>query len=322
MIISQSPFRISLFGGSTDYKSFYEKYGSLLIGFALNKYCYINIRKTPRIFSHKSSINYSRTEIVKNNADIEHNGVRGVLQNYKIKYGVDLTCLTDLPAQTGIGSSSAFVVGMIKALKRLENKDISKKELAEIAIYIERELLQEPGGIQDSIWSAYGGLNSIEIEKEGDFHVRPLPVSQDFREEFIRRSILVYTGKTRQSFKIAQSHDTIDAQKHKMEILDIAKDAYSLFRNEDLDKIGQLLQKSWIAKKKTSNLISSPNIEKIYKYLKTNGVIGAKLCGAGKNGFLYGILKDNVDKKHLPVKIKKNMIDFNIDYEGSKIIHE
>lgn len=321
MIISKTPHRISLFGGSTDVKSFYSKHNSLLIGFAINKYCYLTLRKTPTIFNYKTSINYSRTEIVKNNADIQHDGVRGVLEHFKIKYGIDLSCLTDIPSQTGMGSSSSFIVGMINSLMKLNKKSMGKEELAKTAIYIERELLKEPGGLQDSIWSSYGGFNSIDINKAGDFFIKPLPVCHDFKNEFLRRSILVYTGKTRQSFAIAKSHDNVSAEKSKREILDIAKEAYTKFAGHDIDAIGKLLHESWQAKKRTSNLISSSNIDKTYKYLKSCGCLGGKLLGAGGSGFIYCILDENTDKSKLPRKIKKNIIDFGIDYEGSQIIN-
>ena len=142
MIISKTPFRVSLFGGSTDYESFYSVYGSLLIGFAIDKYCYTSIRKTPNIFSHLSRISYSKVETVADNKDIDHNGVRGVLEYLKETGGYEITHLSDLPSQTGIGSSSSFIVGLLKCFKNL-----SVKELAESAIYVERKLLDEAGGI-------------------------------------------------------------------------------------------------------------------------------------------------------------------------------
>ena len=154
MIISKTPFRVSLFGGSTDYESFYSQNTSLLIGFALDKYCYLLTRKTPKIFNHKSKIMYSSIETVNNNKDIQHNGVRGVLEFLNIKYGLEISHLSDLPSQTGIGSSSSFIVGLLNALYTLKNTDTSKKELAEQAIYIERKLLAESGGVQDQIWAA------------------------------------------------------------------------------------------------------------------------------------------------------------------------
>ena len=178
MIISKTPFRVSLFGGSTDYESFYSKYGSLLIGFGINKYCYTSVRETPSIFDYLTRISYSKVEIVNDNENIQHNGVRGVLKYLNKHKGYEISHMSDLPSQTGTGSSSSFIVGLLNCFTR----DWSPKMLAQAAIHVERTLLQEAGGIQDQIWAAYGGMNSVYIGKDGEFCVRPLPVSEEFKQ--------------------------------------------------------------------------------------------------------------------------------------------
>ena len=321
MIISKTPFRVSLFGGSTDYKSFYSKFGSLLSGFSINKYTYISVRKTPSILDYKTRLAYSKTEIVNKHSIIEHNGIRGVLEYCKVRFGIDLNHVSDLPSQTGVGSSSSFIVGLLNAIYQIKRTKKSKKELATEAIFIERELLAEPGGIQDQIWAAYGGLNSIDINKNGTFDVKPLPVSEDFKKDFMSRSVLIYTGKTRQSFEISNSHDRKENDEVRKRILEISHEAYDAFLKADINKIGTLLEKSWETKKKISSLISKDHVELLHSKLKSDGMIGGKLIGSGGSGFIFGIMKKGFDLKGLKSKYSKNYISFDIDEEGSKIIN-
>ena len=318
MIISKTPFRVSLFGGSTDYESFYSKYGSLLIGFAIDKYCYTSIRETPSIFDYLTRVSYSKVEIVSSNDEIEHNGVRGVLRYLNKSNGYEISHMSDLPSQTGIGSSSSFIIGLLKCFERTW----SSKQLAEIAIYIERKLLEESGGIQDQIWAAYGGMNSISIAKNGNFFVRPMPVSEEFKQEFMNRCIMIYTGKTRQSYKIAEAHDKKNAEDHKLKIVESAQMAYELFENENIDGIAECLDASWNYKKQISKLISTPAVDKMYASLQEDGMIGGKLLGTGGSGFIFGILNDQVNINKIKEKYKSHYIDINISEKGSVIINE
>lgn len=321
MIISKTPFRVSLFGGSTDYQSFYSRFGSLLIGFTINKHAYIALRKTPTILNYKTRLAYSKTEIVNNHSDIQHNGVRGVFEHCKIKHGIDLNHVSDLPSQTGVGSSSSFIVGLLHAIYQMKGIKKSKKELAQEAIHIERELLGEPGGVQDQIWAAYGGLNSIDINKDGSFNVKPLPVSEDFKNELVSRSILIYTGKTRKSFEISNSHDKKKNDTARKKVLELSHEAYESFLKSDINKIGRLLGKAWDAKKKISPLISADHVESLHERLKADGMIGGKLIGSGGSGFIFGIMEEGADLRGIKSKYRKNYVSFNIDEEGSKIIN-
>lgn len=318
MIIVRTPFRVSLFGGSTDYSEFYSNHGSLLIGFTIDKYNYISLRKTPKILPHKTRIAYSQVEVIRRTSDIKHNGVRGVFEHFNIRDGLEISHNSDIPSQTGLGSSSSFIVGLINGINTLYNRDFTKKELAEAAIYIERTLLKESGGIQDQIWAAYGGVNSIKIDKSGEFSVRPLPISEEFRQEILDRSFLIYTGHGRESFALAAHSGS--ANEHKEKILDIAHEAYDHLITENLDAVGYLLHSSWENKKKIANGISNEFIDDTYSLLRENGMLGGKLLGAGSSGFIFGIAEKG-QKQVIKKIFQKNMIDFGFDNEGSKVIY-
>lgn len=321
MVISKTPFRISLFGGSTDYESFYSKNGSLLVGFAINKYCFITARKNPNIFDFKTKVSYSILETVNDNKDIKHNGVRGVIDYFNLHdERLEISYFSDLPAQTGIGSSSSFVVGLINALKHEEK--YSPKTLANYAIEIERGLLKEVGGIQDQIWAAYGGLNSISINNDGSFNVRPIPVSEEFIKEFVDSSFLIYTGKQRKSFKIASSHDTGSSDENKQNILNLAHQGYQAFCSESKADIGLILKESWESKKRISNLICNKEINDMIECLNQNGMIGGKLIGSGGSGFIFGVANNKSSKERIKELFSKNYVQYNISPTGSKIINE
>ena len=319
MIISRTPFRVSLFGGSTDYESFYSRFGSFLIGFCLNKHAYLAIRKTTIYLSHKTLLIFSTIDRLNSNEDIQHSAIKGVLDYCNIQFGIELNHFSDLPSQTGTGSSSSFIVGLLNSIYTLQGLTLSKEEASNIAIDIERNILAEPGGIQDQIWASYGGLNSITIDPSGNFYVQPLFVDQKFKQEFINRSILIYTGKTRKSFAIARSLGHQRTDNHKKKLLDIAYRAHESFISLDIDNIGALLRDTWIEKKKLSSSVSAKDVDALYKDLEADGMIGGKLMGAGKAGFIFGILKDCSCKELIQKKYINN-IDFSIDEEGSKII--
>ena len=196
----------------------------------------------------------------------------------------------------------------------------TKRKLAEDAIEIERVLLDEPGGIQDQIWASYGGFNSVSINQDGRFEVKPLPISESFKQRFVDRSILIYTGKTRKSFEISNSHKKAK-DSVKKEILEISKEAYKCFLDSNIDCVAKLLDETWKAKQKISSLISSEHVNSLYDDLKSDGVIGAKLLGSGGSGFIFGILENGVNKKDLKKKYRSKYVSFDVDEAGSKIIN-
>lgn len=319
MIITKTPFRVSLFGGSTDYESFYTKNGSLLIGFTMDKYCYISLRRSPEIFDYRSKISYSQVETVDNNSEIKHDGVRGTLEYLGLEdEPLEITHFADLPARTGTGSSSSFVVGLINACSEYKGYGYSCSQLAEKAVEIERFYLDEPGGIQDQIWAANGGFNSIEIPRNGRFSVRPLPLSSDFIDQFFRRSVLLYTGSQRNSFELANSNNGSEATKG--HIMRLARDAYTAFANEDLGEIGKLLKYGWIEKKKISDSITNSHVDRLMLNLEMMGMVGGKLLGSGQSGFIFGLCKDEKAKENIKRKFSKQYIECGLSTQGSRVI--
>lgn len=318
MVIVKSPFRISLFGGSTDYKDFYEKNGSFLIGTTINKYVYLCMRKRPSILSHESVITYSKLQHVKNWNEIENPLIKAVLNYRTISDSIEFISFSDIPSRTGLGGSSSFCVGMLHLIDKVfENTEISKKELASEAIHVERVLLNEPGGIQDQIWPAYGGFNSIEISKEGVFSIKPMPATPEFKEELERSLLLIYTNDQREQNSIAKSHENKD----RSSILDISKEAYSCFLKEDTNQIGKLLYQSWIEKRGISNLISTTKVDNIIKTVMDMGACGAKLLGSGGCGFVL-VVCDPFTRHKIKDVFKDSIMEFSFESRGVKELNQ
>lgn len=311
MLIIKSPFRISLFGGSTDYKDFFEKNESFIIGTTIDKYVYMSMRKKPTILRKESIISYSDREIVNSFDDIKNPLIREVLKFYNIPFHIEFTSFTDIPSRTGLGGSSSFCVGLCYAVKKLLNLPISKKEIAKESVYIERELLKESGGIQDQIWASYGGINSIEINKTGDFFVKPLPITSDFKNELEDSMVLIYTDEQRLTNEIAISHEN----KEKEKILSISKEAYNYFIKEDMKNIGMLLYESWKEKRKISKLISNNNIDMIIEKCMFLGAYGAKLLGSGGCGFIL-VMCDKNTKEKIEEIFRNKILNFKFEKTG------
>jgi len=322
MIITRAPFRVSLWGGSTDYEDFYSKYGSLLVGFTINKYLYVCLRKNYNFFDYGSKISYSHIEEVASNDLIKNPGIRGTLQHLKLEDGVSINIQSDLPARTGIGSSSALSVALAHAIYVYQNRanQATSRQLAKDAIYIERKLLNEPGGIQDQIWSAYGGVNSIQIYQEGDFSVRPLAVSPEFLDILGNRMVICYTGEARDSFGIAESHQTEDNHGLKKQLLALAGHGRLAFDNEDVDQIGRLLDKGWRIKRHLSSIVSNDYIDNQYDKAMELKAIGGKLLGSGGSGFFLFVLHRDADKQQFIQDLGLQAIDFDFSYGGSQLL--
>ena len=322
MIIDRVPFRVSLFGGSTDYESFYSKHGSLCLGMTIDKYVYTSIRFRPKVVSYESVIAYSKLERLSDHSLVDNPLIREALKKFNLDKAIDLHLFADIPSRTGLGGSSTCCVGLCYAIRRLLDLPVDKKTLAMDAIDIERNILNEPGGIQDQIWAAYGGLNSIEIKKDGDFHVKPLPVTQEFISDFESSLFLVYTNTQRDTSDIAASHESKNTRT-RMSIKRIAREAYRAFCSENIKVIGDLMMETWEQKKKISKSICTPKIAELEKFLLSKKVYGIKLLGSGGGGFI-AVLCSKRNKNRLISSIEKkyHVLDLRVQLNGAESILE
>lgn len=304
MIITKTPFRFSMFGGGTDYADWYKNHGATIIAAALDYHCYINFRALPSFFPHKSKAVYSQIETVNNNADFRHPSIRECLKYTGIRHGVELHHDSDIPAKTGIGSSSSFTVGLLRAIHIHKKQKLSQRQLAEMAIHIERELIGEHVGVQDQTMAAFGGFRKLVIDKAGKLQVTPLPISDDYIS-FLEQNILFgFTGKTRLSQTYSEKivdqikQRSLDECLHQMHSLAI--EALGRFEAEcDLDELGQLLHENWQLKCAIPNGGVSEDFRAFYESARSIGVIGGKMMGAGGGGAFYFIAPAN---KHQKIK--------------------
>ena len=290
MIITKTPYRISFFGGGSDYPVFCHQYGGQILSTAIDKYCYLSVRELPPFFPHKHRLVYSKIESVLSASDLSHPVVREMLLDLNVdKMGWEIHHDGDLPARAGLGSSSTFTVGLYNALSNLAGSSRSKNELADYAIRFEQSILKESVGYQDQIAAAFGGFNKITFHKGGGYDVTPVQISRRRRYELESHLLLVFTGVTRFASKIAEeqissSHTNTDKLKKMVQMVD---DAMSILgsENENIADFGFLLDDAWKYKKSLTDKISSNSLDEIYETAKGAGAIGGKLLGAGGGGF-------------------------------------
>jgi D-glycero-alpha-D-manno-heptose-7-phosphate kinase len=322
MIISRTPFRVSFFGGGTDYPTWFENHKGAVLATTINKYCYISCRYLPPFFEHKSRIIYSKMEHVQKVNDIDHPAVREVLRYLKINQGMEIHHDGDLPARTGLGSSSAFTVGLLNSLYALKGKMVTKEQLAKEAIYIEQEMCKETVGCQDQVLAAYGGLNYIEFG--GNEHLQvtkvtiPIPQIKDLQNHLM----LYFTGFSRIASEIAshQIKNIPNKQQELQRMYDLVSHAHDVLNNGDMATFGKLLHESWEIKRNLSDRVSNPHINKIYDTARRSGAIGGKLLGAGGGGFLLIFAPPSKQRK-IKEKLKKLLlVPIKFETLGSQII--
>jgi len=316
--IVKAPFRVSLFGGSTDYKGFYEQYGSFMIGTPINKYCYISMRYRPEILSKQYLCMYSKYELVNSISDLQNPLIRETLKYHNINKPLELISFSDIPSRTGLGGSSSYCVALSYLIKKIKEENINSKEIINDAIKIEREILKESGGIQDQIWPFAKGFSSIEIKKDGTYNIKPLPITEEFEQALQDSMVLIYTEEQRNNDVIAKSHE--DDINNKYQILETAKRAYKLFEYEDLKGIGELVYESWLSKERISPYISNGKIKVIIDDVMSMGAYGAKLLGSGGCGFVL-VMCDPFVKNKLISKYKESILNFKIDKTGVTSLH-
>lgn len=322
MIITKTPFRISFFGGGTDYHSFYKEYGGSVISSSFDKYCYVTVGHLPRFFDYSNQVIYSKIERTKTIEEIEHPLVRNAMK-YLNMNELRIDYEADLPARSGLGTSSSFAVGLLLAFYALKGQFINKKELAEEAIHLERILCKENGGIQDQIAASYGGLNKIEFY-EGGFTVNPIIISSKRKKELNDNLMLFFTGFSRFSAELSAVQEKNISNKISLlkEMHSLVNEAHNiLVSNVSLNEFGKLLDYTWKLKKSITDIISNDKIDSLYDKALKAGALGGKLLGAGGGGFiLFYVEKDKQESVRKALE-KLLYIPFEFENDGSKVLY-
>lgn len=323
MIITKTPFRISFFGGGTDLEEFFQEHSGAILSTTFDKYCYVNVRHLPRFFEYKNQVSYSKIEKVRDVNNIEHPAVREAMKFLNMEELI-LTYDADLPARTGLGTSSSFAVGMLSAFYALKGKYVSKKKLSEDAIYLERVLCGEAGGWQDQIAAAYGGFNRIDFSNH-NFYVSPIIISPDRRRQLNQNLMLFFTGFSRFSADIQKQtkRNLKEKTHHLLEMKSLVDDAENILvdKRKNLDEFGRLLDYTWKLKREINSKISTNIIDSIYSKAIHAGAIGGKLLGAGGGGFLLFYVPVERQKSVMNELADLLYVPFEFESDGSQIIY-
>ena len=324
MIISRTPLRLSFFGGGTDYPAWYLKHGGEVLATTIDKYCYLTCRYLPPFFEHRIRIVYSQIENCQTVDEIVHPAVRECLRFLNFERGVEVHHDSDLPARSGMGTSSAFTVGLLHALYALKGKMINKQKLAMESIKIEQEILKETVGSQDQVLAAHGGFNHISFLPNGEIIIRPIVLSSERIEELNSNLMLFYTGIKRTASNIAESYvNNIEEKKRQLRIMkDLVQESIAILNEgRDITAFGELLHEAWQAKRSLSSKVSNSFVEELYQSALTAGAIGGKLTGAGGGGFMLLFVPP-----HKQANVRKRLnklihVPFKFEFCGSQIIY-
>jgi D-glycero-alpha-D-manno-heptose-7-phosphate kinase len=324
MVITSTPLRISFFGGGTDYPVWYRQYGGSVLSTAINKYCYITCRRLPPFFEYHSRISYTKVENVSRNEVIQHPSVRGCLKFMGIDEGVEIHHVADLPARTGLGTSSAFTVGVLLGLHALKNEMRDKYTLASEAIHVEQDLLQESVGAQDQVSAAYGGFNRIDFHTDGSIEVKRMLTSPNRLAELEQHLALYFTGFSRIASEVAQEQVRVTPHKKREldNMLQLVSEAESVIANSNrpLTDFGRLLHESWKIKRSLTEKISTASIDEIYQAGLDAGALGGKLLGAGGGGFMLFFVPPE-KREALRTRLKKLLcVPFAFSNKGSHVV--
>jgi D-glycero-alpha-D-manno-heptose-7-phosphate kinase len=327
MIISRTPYRISLFGGGTDYPEWYRREGGGVLSTTIDKYCYISCRVLPPFFAVRHRIVWSHVETVLNISEILHPAVKAALQvmGFDDSVGIELQHQGDLPARSGIGSSSSFSVGLIKALMALRGQSIEKHALALAAIHLEQEVLKEVVGVQDQLAAAYGGFNHMRFDTNGAIEVKPLDMSPAYCAELESRLLLFFTGTNRFSTELARDLvSRIDQKEVQLRAISrLVDQAKSILNGErDLDDIGRLLHESWMLKRELGERVSNAMVDGIYSTALAHGALGGKLLGAGSSGFIVFYVPQERQPAVLGALERILHVPFKCESEGCRVIYQ
>ncbi len=323
MIISRTPYRISFFGGGTDFPAWFRKHGGAVLATTIDKYCYLTCRYLPPFFEHRIRIVYSKIESCQSVAEITHPADREVLRFLSLDRGVEIHHDGDLPARSGMGTSSSFTVGLLHALYALKGYMPSKQQLAAESIAIEQDVLQESVGSQDQVSAAYGGFNHITFLPNGSFSVRPITLSPDRLRELNAHLMLFYTGIKRTSANIAETYlHEIENRKRQLRIMkDLIEESIAILNNgDDLSGFGELLHEAWQAKRSLSPKVSNSQVDEIYESALAAGAIGGKLTGAGGGGFML-LFVPPAKREDVRERLSRLIfVPFKMEFSGSQII--
>ena len=323
MIITKTPFRMSFFGGGTDIESYFKEYGGAVLSTTFDKYCYVNVRRLPQFFDYSSEFSYSKIERVSSVEEIEHPAIRNAMKMLGINH-IRLTYEADLPARSGLGTSSSFAVGMLNAFYALKGQYVDKKRLADEAIYLERVLCAEAGGWQDQIAASFGGMNRIVFSTEG-YEVVPVIISAERKKRLNENLMLFFTGFTRFSADVQKKNlkSARDKNVELREMCGLVKTAERVLTEENgnLDEFGCLLDYTWKLKWSLSSGITTDNINELYERGKKNGALGGKLLGAGGGGFLLFYVRPDQQPAVKNAMQGLLHIPFKFENGGTKVIH-
>lgn len=323
MIITRTPFRISFFGGGTDYPAWYQEHGGIVLATTIDKYCYISCRYLPPFFEHNYRIVYSRIENCKSVDQIEHPAVQAVLKYMACDLGLEIHHDGDLPARSGLGSSSSFTVGLLNALMALNGNHISCEELARKAIHIEQDLIKENVGSQDQISAAYGGFNRIEFLRDGSFKVDPVILRKERLDEFQDHLMLFFTGFSRIASEVAKSKiDNMKSRTAELQLMkEMTREAISTLQGSaPIVEIGRMLDQNWKYKRSLSDKVSTSEIDQIYETAIKAGAIGGKLLGAGGGGFMVFFVQPENQKKVREALGRLIHVPFRFENSGSRVV--
>lgn len=324
MIITKTPFRMSFFGGGTDMENFFREHGGAVISTTFDKYCYVNVRHLPRFFDYSTELSYAKMERVTDVKDIQHPAIRNAMEMLDM-HEIRLTYEADLPARSGLGTSSSFAVGMLNAFYALKGKYADKKKLADEAIYLERNLCNETGGWQDQIAAAFGGMNRINFNKDGTYDVIPVIVHPERKKQLNNNLLMFFTGFTRFSSEMQKTNAVGYAEKVALlkEMLALVDEAERVLTDKysDIDEFGRLLDKTWRLKRQTGEAITMNSIDALYENGIKAGALGGKLLGAGGGGFLLFYVQPE-RKTAVKEAMKKLLyVPFQFEDGGTRVIH-
>ena len=324
MIITQTPFRMSFFGGGTDVENYFKESNGAVISTTFDKYCYVNVRHLPRFFDYRTELSYSRIERVSSETEIQHPLIKNAMQMLDMQE-IRLTYEADLPARSGLGTSSSFAVGMLNAFYALKGKYADKGKLADEAIYLERVLCEEAGGWQDQIAASFGGFNRIDFGADG-YEVHPVIISPERKRRLNDSLLMFFTGFTRFSAEIQTANrvdDMTEKKKYLDEMYQLVNEAEKILTDKytDLDEFGRLLNCSWRLKKKTGEKVSTDTIDELYKKGMKAGALGGKLLGAGGGGFLLFYVRPECQEAVKTTMSNLLHIPFTFENGGTRVLY-